>query len=310
MTDVNWIADFEWDLAGVRVKKTGARVPFSRPVLMEVAAWFRYFAAVRSMEPEPGPGFTVAFTPDRARPWYLIWPVLRAAGGRIVDDAGSADLVFQFEDATVSTASPAPAGARRLMNFGANDVSKSAVGKAFEAAFGYPLIVDPTTHAGAAVEKSEVNGAHDGRIVKCPTQPRAGRVYQHVVDNRCLSRPGLVEDMRTPTVGGRPACVFLKRRRISERFANANAEVILTRPEDVYSPAELQSIAAFCRNLGLDWGGLDVLRDATDGRIYIVDANKTDMGPPTALPLLDKLDATRIIGKAFRAFVANPSDSH
>jgi hypothetical protein len=113
--------------------------------------------------------------------------------------------------------------------------------------------------------------------------------------------------MRTPTVGGRPACVFLKRRRIGERFANANAEVILARPEDVYSPAEMAAIAAFCDRLGLDWGGLDVLRDATEGRLYIVDANKTDMGPPTALPLADKLHATRILAKAFRAFAVRPS---
>jgi hypothetical protein len=53
---------------------------------------------------------------------------------------------------------------------------------------------------------------------------------------------------------------------------------------------------------------LDVLRDATEGRLYIVDANKTDMGPPTALPLSDKLHATRTLAKAFRAFVACPSE--
>jgi hypothetical protein len=307
MAGVNWITDFEWGWRGVRVKKTGAQVPFSRPVLAEVAAWFRFYAAVHGMTPEPGAPFTVCFLPDRARPWYLIWPVLRAAGGRIVTDPAVADIVFRFEDATVSTLAPKSAAGARTVNFGAGDVSKSAVGAAFEAAFGYPLALDPRTHAGAAVEKSEINGAHDGRIVMCPTPARAGRVYQRVVDNRCVARPGLVEDMRTPTVGGRPACVFLKRRRIGERFANANAEVILARPEDVYSPEEMASIAAFCDRLGLDWGGLDVLRDATEGRLYIVDANKTDMGPPTALPLADKLHATRILAKAFRAFAVRPS---
>lgn len=308
MTGVNWITDFEWGWDSVRVKKTGARVPFSRPVIGEVVAWFRYFAAVRTLPAEPGPQFTVHFTPDRARPWYLIWPVIRAAGGRITEDAGAADVVFQFEDATVAQAHFPPPGARRTINFAATDVSKSAVGAAFEAAFGYPLTLDPLLHVGPAVEKSETNGAHDGRIVTCPTQPRPGRVYQRVVDNRCSARPGLMEDMRTPTVGGRPACVFLKRRRTEERFANANAEVIMARPEDVYSAAELACIADFCRRLGLDWGGLDVLRDATEGRLYIVDANKTDMGPPTALPLSDKLHATRTLAKAFRAFVARPSE--
>ena len=272
-----------------------------------VAAWFRFYAAARAMEPEAGPGFTVAFAPDRARPWYLIWPVIRAAGGRIVDDPAQADILFQFEDSTTGHPLAPPPGIRaRPLNFAATDVSKTRVGEAFAQAFGYPLTVDPATHVGPAVEKSEHNGAHDGRIVTCPMQPRPGRVYQRVVDNRCAARPGLVEDIRSPTVAGRPPVVFLKRRRVSERFANANAEVVMARPEDVYSPTELKNIASFCGILGLDWGGLDVLRDANEGRLYIVDANKTDMGPPTALPLAEKLHATRTLAKAFRAVVTHP----
>jgi hypothetical protein len=65
----------------------------------------------------------------------------------------------------------------------------------------------------------------------------------------------------------------------------------------------LLRIREFARLLGLDWGGLDVLRDRAEGRLYIVDANKTDMGPPTALPLADKLAATRLLARAFREFV-------
>jgi len=307
MAGVNWITDFEWGWRSLRVKKTGATVPFSRSIIAEVAAWFRFHAAVLRETPEDGPRFTVAFAPDKARPWYLISPVLRLAGGRVIDDPAAADVFFQFEDSTTGEKlSPSPQTRARLLNFGATDVSKSRVGAAFEEAFGYSLSVDPATHNGPAVEKSEMNGAHDGRIVTCPMPPRADRVYQRVVDNRCASRPGHVEDMRTPTVDGRPPVVFLKRRGVAERFANANSEVILLRPEDVYSSEELAGISRFCRLLGLDWGGLDVLRDAGDGRIYIVDANKTDMGPPTALPLADKLKATRILAQAFRRFVTRP----
>jgi hypothetical protein len=79
---------------------------------------------------------------------------------------------------------------------------------------------------------------------------------------------------------------------------------VAARPEDVYSQVELDFIAEFTRLLGLDWGGLDVLRDKGDGRLYIVDANKTDMGPPIALPLADKLEATRLLAQAFRDFVS------
>ena len=58
-------------------------------------------------------------------------------------------------------------------------------------------------------------------------------------------------------------------------------------------------IERFAADLGLDWGGVDVLRDRMSGRIYIVDANKTDMGPPVALKLAAKLRATRRMARAF-----------
>ena len=40
-----------------------------------------------------------------------------------------------------------------------------------------------------------------------------------------------------------------------------------------------------------------ILRDRADGRLYIVDANKTDMGPPIALPIPPKLMAVRMIAE-------------
>lgn len=310
MAGINWISDFDWEWGRLRVKKTGAVIPFSKAIRSDVLTWLDFFFAVRRAAPEPGAPFTIAFAPDRPRPWYLIWPVLRLAGAQVISDAARADVVMQFEDVTRPHPVAPPAQARgRLLNFGCNDVSKSQVAAAFETAFGYSLAVDPATHVGEAVEKSEENGAHDGRIVMCPTPARAGCVYQRVIDNRIAGRPDLVEDIRTPTIGGHPAVIFLKRRRVCERFANSNVEVVAGRPEDVYSQAELDSIAEFTRLLGLDWGGLDVLRDAKEGRLYIVDANKTDMGPPIALPLSEKLDATRIMARAFRAFVTGAAQT-
>jgi hypothetical protein len=208
---------------------------------------------------------------------------------------------MHFEDATYSPNEP-PARHRssaRLINFGCRDVSKTHVTRACERAFGNPLAVDPLKHIGPAVEKSEINAAHDGRIVQCPTAPIPGRVYQRVVDNRS-NDPNLVEDLRTCTVGGKPIVVFIKRRQVTKRFLNTNTEVVMRAPEDVFSPEEVRQIGAFTREIGLDWGGVDVLRDRNDGRLYIVDANKTDMGPPIALNLPDKLTATRLLAEAFR----------
>jgi hypothetical protein len=298
-----WLRDFEFGLTGLIVRKTGARVPYSPSVIAEVTAWFRYFFAARAAAPIGAP-FTIAFAPERARPWYLIWAVSRIAGARLVHDASRADVVMHFEDATVTPNKPPTRLKRgaRLVNFGCADVSKSRVASAFDAAFGYPLVVDPTSHRGPAVEKSEINGAHDGRIVQCPAHRLPERVYQRLVDNRSAD-PEFVDDLRTCTVGGRPICVFIKRRPTAQRFQNTNCEVEFRTPESVYSPAEIEQIAAFNRAIGLDWGAVDVLRDRSDGKLYIVDANKTDMGPPIALPLADKMEATRLLAAAFRAHI-------
>jgi hypothetical protein len=298
-----WLRDFEFGLTGLTVRKTGARVPYSPSVIAQVSAWFQYFFAAQTIEPAT-PHFTIAFTPERARPWYLIWAVSRAAGAKLAKDVAHADVVMQFEDATYSP-NDAPTKLKhgvRLINFACRDVSKSNVTRACEAAFGNPLAIDPTTHVGPAVEKSEINAAHDGHIVQCPLVPAPGRVYQRVIDNRSWD-PSLVEDLRTCTIGGKAVCVFIKRREVTKRFLNTNVEVLLRAPEEVFSPDELDQIGAFTREIGLDWGGVDVLRDRTDGRLYIVDANKTDMGPPISLNLPDKLKATRMLAAAFREFV-------
>ena len=63
---------------------------------------------------------------------------------------------------------PAVKEGARLVNFRCHDVSKSKVAAAFETAAGYNLSVDPTTFTGRMVEKSELNAAHDGRVLERP----------------------------------------------------------------------------------------------------------------------------------------------
>jgi hypothetical protein len=300
-----WLRDFEFGWTSLTVRKTGARVPYSPSVIAEATAWLRYFFAVQAAEPIGAP-FTIAFTPERARPWYLVWAVARLAGGRYTRDPAGADMLVHFEDHTV-TPNPPPARLKpscKLVNFDCSDVSKSHVAQIFDETFGYPLAVDPKAHVGETVEKSEINGAHDGRIVQCPTPPLAGRVYQQLIDNRCIDLDH-VDDLRTCTVNHKPVCVFIKRRPLSRRFQNTNSEVLMRAPEQVFSADERAKIGAFMRGMGMNWGAIDVLRDRNDGRLYIVDANKTDMGPPIALPLADKMAATRKLAAAFRDLVTN-----
>lgn len=151
------------------------------------------------------------------------------------------------------------------------------------------------------VEKSELNGAHDGRAVNGPlAEPRPDRVYQRLIDT--LAADGCVEDLRCPTVGGDIPLVYLKRRPAAQRFANMNTQVSLLEPGAVFSEEERALLSRFARAMRLEWGGMDVLRDRRTGELWVVDVNKTDMGPPIALPLQDKLVSVKRLARALRAY--------
>lgn len=304
MSNRFWLNDFKYQDGAILVKKTGHRVPATLGLVHDVFTWlsFYFFAQTwrswRFLTGHRRP--TIAFYPDRPRPWYFIWPVAHVAGARLIDDTAEADIVFQFDD-TTQTANPAPLtkpGAT-LVNFNCDDVSKSRVANAWAKVAGYDLTVDPRTHTGPMVEKSEMNAAHDGRIIEGPMDPLPGKTYQRLIDNEIEG--GLVEDLRCCIVGGEPIVTFRKRRSLARRFLNENASVLLDQPANCYTADEIDVIRAFCSELGLDWGGVDVLRDRSTGRIYAVDANKTDMGPPVALRLGLKLRATRQMARAFAA---------
>lgn len=247
-----------------------------------------------------GPRTRIWFTPDRPHPRYNVRAAATWAGMRLARSADEADVLFAFEDVTVGpTLPPAPAH-RPTINWGCVDISKSRVAAAFEQAFGYPLAVHPETWVGEAVEKSETNGAHDGRIVACPRPALPGRVYQRVVD--AIDGAGMAVDLRTQCIGGRPVQAWIKARPASARFLPPNATARPASPDELFSREEQARLAGFLQLISADWCALDVLRDR-DGRLYVVDVNKTDAGPITALPLRDKLAATATNARALRGLV-------
>ena len=298
----NWLADFKYEDGAWLVKKTGHRVPANRQLANDIFTWLTFYTMAQSWRTwrritgHKRP--TIAFHPDKPRPWYFIWPVMHASGAKLISDVSQADIVFQFDDSThVDPSKPKTKPGARLVNFGCNDISKTCVAESFGRAAGYSLKVDPRTFDGPMVEKSEKNACHDGRIIEGPMEPLDGKTYQRLIDNEIEG--GLVEDLRCCIVGGAPTVVFRKRRPIARRFLNENVDVILDEPRKCYSAEEIEVISAFAKEIGLEWGGVDVLRDRKSGKIFIVDANKTDMGPPVALNLGDKLKATRRMARAF-----------
>lgn len=304
MTGVFWASDFQFTKGRVKVHKTGADLKLTPSLLGDVRRWAVFYTPVRLVGwfnrlMRPGP--TVWFAPDAPRPWYFIWACTTWAGLGLTRAPEKGDVAFFFDDATTSV--PPPYGPARRLNFGCSDVSKSHVAKIFEQTFGYPLQIDPEIWSGLAVEKSELNAAHDGRIVQCPCKAQPGKVYQRLIQN---SDGYLVEDLRTSFVDGEPIVVFVKRRPVNRRFENINCKVTLTTPEAVFSATERDTLARFARAMGLDWGGVDILRDTQSGKLYIVDVNKTDLGPPITLDLTSKIRATQRMAKALRAMVERP----
>lgn len=297
-----WWRDFEFQNGIVTVKKTGARLRLEPGLIGEVLSWFPFYFVVEAwrLGRSSRSGPKIWFAPDRPRPWYLIWSVLHAAGARFAKSAGEADAVFFFDDSTTSNPMEWPPEALAI-NRHCQSIAKSHVGAIFEQSFGYSLNVDPTAWTGKMVRKSEANGAHDGRIVEGPCAPEPGCVYQRVIDNSIPG--GLVEDIRCPTVGGRIPIVILKRRQLTHRFKNSNENVQVVETDAVLTAEEQLKLADFARAMQLDWGGLDVLRDNRDGRLYVVDVNKTDMGPPIVMTMDDKIRVTKELAAAFLDFL-------
>jgi hypothetical protein len=169
------------------------------------------------------------------------------------------------------------------LNGGLQSTGKHSVEQVFGRIFGYELAVDPTIHRGQCVVKSARHtSAHDGRLVDCPIHTADDTMsYQRLIDNR--AERGMVLDLRVPIIGQRIPFVYRKFRPVDDRFKNINTEVELVSTEQVFSTEEQDQIQGFSRAIGLDIGELDVLRDGTDGKIYVVDVNPTPWGPPKPL---------------------------
>jgi hypothetical protein len=264
----------------------------------KVGVWLYYlwrFALAR-LGGRTGSAF---FSPERPLMVYSVWKICRELGLRITDDPDRRNVVaLRWLDVTVDEgALQANGRAIRAINHACRDISKSAVEAASIGAFGYGLSVDPRTQTGPYVLKSEVNGLHDGRIVEGPREPEPGLVYQRLVDN--ADESGNIKDLRIPIIGRRIPFVYLRHRPIRERFSQKHERIEACATSAVLTDEEADQVLAFCSLMGFDFGELDAIRDRQDGRIYVVDANKTPVGPPAHGRFWDGVRAQRRLAKAF-----------
>ena len=219
-----------------------------------------------------------------------------------------ADAVIYWDIATRHEQSPELARFRGLwvLNAECIDVSKSRVDEIFAEVFGYDIRLDPLTHSGLCLRKSNENATHDGVILSCPIPDRDPRyVYQKLID--VPAGDGLVEDLRIPVVGHLIPFVYRTHRQAALRFESSAWRVRAYETLEVLTAEEVRLILLFCRRIGLDLGELDVLRDPADGRLYIVDANPTPWGPPADLVWRDHSFALRKMAQAFEEAVLSKS---
>jgi hypothetical protein len=244
--------------------------------------------------------------PNEPMPFYTIWGTARRAGltvKRGIGPIGGArrgkQLTMLFADQTRIDPGELPPEHVAWLNGRCLDISKSTVARISDEIFGTGLAIDPRTHRGKAVKKSELNGMHDAEIVRCPAEPEEGYAYQRLVGNETPDG-NEVEDLRAVIVGAQIPLVYRKRRKAEDRFRNVNSAISIEKPAEVFSENELKGLLAFAERIGLDFGELDVLRDAATKELFVVDANRTSTSPPIALPFGMRLTCFTLMGKAFK----------
>lgn len=178
--------------------------------------------------------------------------------------------------------------------------SKRNVARHFEQVFGYALQVDPHTYAGPMVRKSDENAAHDGVTVMGPLPADEvalpGQVYQRLVDNS--AGPSVV-DIRVSVVRTVQDHSYVKLRPVLDRYSNVNSAAWFAPTSVLLTPDEIAHIDVFCASIGLDFGQLDLCRDNTSGRVYVVDANNTPFGPANGMSPADAAAAVTALGADF-----------
>jgi O-antigen/teichoic acid export membrane protein len=223
---------------------------------------------------------TILFYPERPKTYHILYRICHELGWRITNNPNEkADILIRFKDTTAWKGDDtlhALKTTRPVLNARCYDISKVHVDEVHHAVFGYSTRLDPTTHKGLCVRKSNTNAVHDGRVLTCPHEPEEGYIYQKLID--ASTHDGRVMDIRISIFCGTIGLVMKRYKRKEDMFDVTIAEEMVE-TDSILSKAEQEHILAFCTAMGLDYGELDALRDNNDGLIYIVDVNNTPAGP-------------------------------
>ena len=85
----NWFSDleFHWD-ATITVRKTGVKITLKDLTAKELSKFFAYLGVLllqaAKVRLSGRTRYRVLFTPDRPRPWYVVWSAATLAGVKFV----------------------------------------------------------------------------------------------------------------------------------------------------------------------------------------------------------------------------------
>ncbi len=215
------------------------------------------------------------------------------------------DVIIYFENVTYgsSEALQLKYPDSEVINTNCSDISKEHVHLVHLKALGYSMNIDPKTHVGLAVEKSDENAVHDGQEVMCPIETlKENAVYQIVLDN--ANDNSEYVDIRVPIIGGKIPLVYLKFKTLNNRFTNKAHAATLHQPEEIFSEEEILQIEKYAAAMKVDFCEFDVLRHNGNNKIYIIDVNKTPYGPPEPLNSGDKAIALQKLSSAFKELIS------
>jgi hypothetical protein len=260
------------DALWVNVRRRIARrlPPRSRLWLEGVRDTRRHNVAITRRHPAAS---SLCFYPQRPTINYAIFRVAADLGLQIVRSRrGDGLLTIAWCDTTFVPPAAVASLPTPTLNARCLDISKSTVDRIWREVSGRGLSLDPLTSSGPMVVKSEENATHDGRIIMGPIRERQpGLVYQRLVDTRVGDHFAY---LRPVILDGRIVLTYHKRRPLKDRFASNLPSRTWIAELDVFSVEERDAILHLAARIGLDYGEIDVLRDA-DGAIYVVDVNKT-----------------------------------
>jgi hypothetical protein len=251
---------------------------------------------------------TILFYPEIPHESYVIDKICSMLGYKKTANVNnSSDLAINWEDITFRSQDcnlSEISNKREVVNIKCSDISKKRVDAIFKEVFGYSLTIDPLKHSGLCAKKSDLNGMHDGGVIKCPvTHADPNFVYQKVVDN-CVNG-NLIQDIRIPVFKSKIPFIYFKYRPIQNRFSNENSRVEISEVIPAISKDEKEKIITFCDKIGLDYGEIDAARDRENKRLYILDVNNTPYGPPNHLSFFDNIAAYKKLAHCFEEVLMN-----